>query len=146
VGIVRLPALRERASDIPLLSQAALQNANSRLPRPKQLTPAALERLVAQEWPGNVRALMNVMERSAQLTRGDVIDAADLQLSDDGGAPPTGLPEPHVGFDVQAWLDKARHTIFHRALDLAGGNASAAARLLNVTPQAVSKFTRTPGQ
>jgi len=98
---------------------------------------------MVQEWPGNVRSLMNVVERTAQLTPGELLDQGDLQLSDDGRPGNAGLPEPHDGFDVQAYLDEARQRLFERALEMSSGNASAAARLLNVTPQAVSKFLKT---
>ncbi|MGA2974990.1 MAG: RNA repair transcriptional activator RtcR family protein [Spirochaetia bacterium] len=142
VGTVRLPPLRERRSDIPLLAMAGLENANSRLSRPKRWSPAALDRLMSLEWPGNIRSLMNVVERTVQLTRGELIDEGDLQVSDDRGALSGDLPEPSLGFDVQAFLDKARSRLFERALEKSAGNASAAARLLNVTPQAVSKFLK----
>jgi DNA-binding NtrC family response regulator len=142
VGIIRLPALSRRRSDIPLLAISGLENANRRLSQPRRLSPAALQQLAAREWPGNVRGLLNVIERSVQLSHGELIDAADLQFSDDGGAPAAGLPEPHVGFDVQAFLDVVRRQLFDRALQMAEGSSSGAARLLGVTPQAVSKYLR----
>jgi len=142
VGIIRLPPLAQRRSDIPLLAMAAIDNANRRLSRPRRLTTAALQRLAARDWPGNVRGLLNVIERSVLLSRGEVIDADELQFSDDGGAAAAGLPEPHVGFDVQAYLDDVRRRLFDRALELGEGSASAAARLLGVTPQAVGKYQR----
>jgi DNA-binding NtrC family response regulator len=95
VGTVRLPPLRERRSDIPLLAMAGLRNANRRLTRPKQLSSQALVKLSARECSGNVRGLMNVIERSVQLCPREVIDEKDLQFSDDGAAAATGLPEPH---------------------------------------------------
>jgi transcriptional regulator with PAS, ATPase and Fis domain len=90
---------------------------------------------MSHEWPGNVRSLMNVIERTVQLTQGDLIDKADLLFSDEGTAQTHSLPEPHEGFDVQAHLDE-------RALEVLRGSASSAARLLNVTPQAVGKFMK----
>jgi DNA-binding NtrC family response regulator len=143
VGIIRLPPLRQRRSDIPLLAMAAIENANRRLSRPRRLTTAALQRLAARDWPGNVRGLLNVIERSVLLSTSEVIDVDALQFSDDGGAAAAaGTPEPHVGFDVQAYLDDVRRRLFDRALALGGGGASAAARLLGVTPQAVGKYQR----
>ena len=142
VGTIRLPPLRERRSDIPLLAVAGLANANKRISRPRQLSPQALVALTAREWPGNVRGLMNVIERTVQLCPSNVIDEKDLQLSDDGAASTVGLPEPHVGFDVQAFLDSARRTLFDRALELAEGSQAGAARLLGVTAQAVGKYLR----
>ena len=83
---------------------------------------------------------MNVIERTVLLARGDLIQDADVQLSDNGGSRREGFPEPHEGFDVQVWLDESRRLLFQQALERSAGNASAAARLLGVTPQAVSKF------
>jgi DNA-binding NtrC family response regulator len=145
VGIIRLPSLAERRSDIPLLAIAAVQNACRRLSRPRRLTPAALQCLAAHEWPGNVRGLLNVIERSVQLSTGEVIDAADLQFSDDAAAAAAGLPEPHVGFDVQGFLDDARRRLFERALAASRGSQTGAARLLGVSPQAVGKFQKAAG-
>jgi len=145
VGIVHLPPLAERRSDIPLLAIWGIENANRRLSRPRRLSTVALQQLAAREWPGNVRGLLNVIERSVQLSRGELIDASDLQFSDDGGAPAAGLPEPHVGFDVLAFLETVRRRLFDRALEVAEGSTSGAARLLGVTPQAVSKYLRVGG-
>lgn len=52
---------------------------------------------------------------------------------------------PHDGFDLQAFLDEVRRRLFSRALEIANGRPGAAARLLNVTPQAVSNFIRRAG-
>ena len=73
---VRLPPLRERRGDIPLLARHFLDRFGPR----KQLTPPALEALTAYAWPGNVRELQMVIHRAAILALTDAIDAADLPL------------------------------------------------------------------
>ena len=93
-----------------------------------------------------MRGLLNVIERSVQLSTGNAIDAADLQFSDDAAAAAAGLPEPHVGFDVQGFLDDARRRLFERALAASGGSPTGAARLLGVSPQAVGKFQKSAGR
>ena len=114
---------------------------------PKRLSQTALARLQAHDWPGNVRDLQNVIERSARLTRTDVLEAADLLIT----APVTyadpleALPEPYQGFSLEEYLSSARKQLFLRALEIAQGNQSEAARLLGVSPQAVQKFARGKG-
>jgi DNA-binding NtrC family response regulator len=73
---IRLPALRERAEDIPLLATALLARvvADRRL----QLAPGALQRLGEHRFPGNVRELRNVLERAALLCDGPVIERAHV--------------------------------------------------------------------
>jgi len=144
VGVIELPPLRERASDIPKLALHILDGLNKTVRRPKRLSVAALQKLQAHPWPGNVRALANAIERSALLCRADVLDAADLQIDDriSGADPLEALPTPCEGFSLEEFLGAARKRMMMRALDLAGGKQSGAARLLGVTPQAVSKFLK----
>jgi formate hydrogenlyase transcriptional activator len=71
---LRLPTLRDRATDIPLLARHFLRVSSSRLRRPAtDLADEALQRLVMYPWPGNVRELQNVMERAAILTTGEIV-------------------------------------------------------------------------
>ena len=73
---IRLPPLRERRGDIPLLARHFLDRFGPR----KQLTPRAIETLAAYAWPGNVRELQMVIHRAAILARKDTVDADDLPL------------------------------------------------------------------
>ncbi|MDF3839898.1 sigma 54-interacting transcriptional regulator [Cupriavidus basilensis] len=78
---IRLPSLRERLEDIPLLAELALkQFANRHGLRPKRLSDDALEFLKNQRWPGNVRQLMHTVERAAIFTEAEAIHAADFGL------------------------------------------------------------------
>jgi DNA-binding NtrC family response regulator len=58
---LRVPPLRERLEDIPILAEHFLQRANARGPRPKRLSGAAVERLMGYSFPGNVRELENLV-------------------------------------------------------------------------------------
>jgi DNA-binding NtrC family response regulator len=80
---LRIPPLRERLGDLPALAGRLLQELGS-AQRPVELTPAAIDRLRRHSWPGNVRELRNVLERAAILSRGDVLDVADLRFDADG--------------------------------------------------------------
>jgi DNA-binding NtrC family response regulator len=142
VGEVKLPPLRERRSDIPKLALHVLDRINTTLKRPKRLSQAALARLQGQSWPGNVRDLQNVIERSARLAPKDVIEADDLIISEPVSRedPLSLLPEPADGFSMEDFLSSARKQLVLKAMEAANGNQSEAARLLGVSPQAVHKY------
>jgi transcriptional regulator with GAF, ATPase, and Fis domain len=148
VGIVRLPPLRERASDIPKLALQLLDRVNATLRRPKRLSTDALRRLQTYAWPGNVRDLENVLERSARLCPREVLEAEDVVITEPvtGRDEYSGLPAPHEGFSIETFLGGARRQLFLRALETAGGNQAAAARLLGVSAQAVHKFVKGEGE
>jgi len=144
VGEIFLPPLRERRSDIPKLALHLLDRINTTIRHPKRLSQDALARLQAHSWPGNVRDLENVIERSVRLCRRDVLDASDLMITEPIAHADLleGLPEPEPGFSLDYFLNAARKQLILRALEIARGNQSEAARLLEVSPQAVSKFLR----
>ena len=92
---IRLPALRERLSDIEALAEALLDDIARRSGLPhKALSADALDRLAARDWPGNIRELRNVLEQSALMTDDLVLTAAHL----DG----TGVVVPTVPARVNA--------------------------------------------
>lgn len=142
VGEIHLPALRDRRTDIPKLALSILDRINAGLRKPKRLSPDALSRLQAYSWPGNVRDLENCLERSARLAKQDVLEADDLLISEPiaYADPLSGLPEPSEDFSIEEFLTSARKQLMLKALDMAEGSQSEAARLLGVTPQAVHKF------
>ena len=80
-----LPALRERRGDILLLTHDFLEKqAAIAETRPKNLSLAALNRLLSHSWPGNVRELQNVLTRAIVLSDRDSIEPSDLDLPEDG--------------------------------------------------------------
>ena len=88
---VRIPPLRERRDDVPLLAAHFVQRYNHRTGEGKVLTPEALAGLLTHDWPGNVRELENAIEQAAALSPGREIRAADVQLEPArGSAPPPG--------------------------------------------------------
>ncbi|MGE0825343.1 MAG: RNA repair transcriptional activator RtcR family protein [Candidatus Binatia bacterium] len=144
VGEIKLPPLRDRRSDIPKITLHVLDRVNATLRRPKRLSPDALRRLQQYSWPGNVRDLENVIERSVRLARWEVLEADDLMIGEPIASPDPldALPEPQEGFSLEGYLSSARKQLILRALETAKGNQSEAARLLGITPQAVHKFLR----
>ena len=139
---IKLPALRERRSEIPELAVALLRQINQRRHKPRQLSSGALMRLERYDWPGNVRQLSNVLERSVLYARGDAIQADDLLITDDhpGKDPLAALPEPFHGFSIEIYLAQVRKQLYLRALAECKGNQAEAAALLGVSKQAVGKF------
>ena len=94
---VRLPALRERLEDVPLLAELALTHfAERHGQQPKRVSPEAVAFLQAQRWPGNVRQLMHTVERAAIFSEADVIVPEDF-----------GIVDPHLDLSMQAWPGEA---------------------------------------
>ena len=91
---IHLPPLRERREDIPLLVDHFLARFNERLK--KQVTgaePEAIDRLISHQWPGNIRELENVIERTILFCEGPLIRLADLP-GELGGTPHPAMPGP----------------------------------------------------
>jgi two-component system nitrogen regulation response regulator GlnG len=89
---IRMPALRERADDIPQIVDFCLQNlVKQKKARVSKVSPETLSILVRHRWPGNVRELENVIYRSAVIAQGDTILPKDLpqEIRDAVGALPT---------------------------------------------------------
>jgi DNA-binding NtrC family response regulator len=81
VIVMRVPALRERSADIPLLIARFLDNACARASRRVSITPDAVDAMSSYAWPGNVRELENTIERLVVFSRGATVDLADLPES-----------------------------------------------------------------
>jgi Nif-specific regulatory protein len=79
---LRIDPLRERRDDIPALAEFFLEKFVAKTGRPlRGYSAEALEKLVDYDWPGNVRELQNTIERAVILSRGDVVEPQDVQLS-----------------------------------------------------------------
>ena len=106
---IRLPPLRERREDIPLLVRHILAAAVAEGLPAKSLDAAAMERLSAYSWPGNVRELENLVRRLAVLYSEEVIgaDIIDLELADGAPPAPAGTAEPEgLGDSVESHLQQ----------------------------------------
>lgn len=75
---IRLPALRERAEDLPKLVESLLRRGSGTLGRQFEVSPAAMQILAGYAWPGNVRQLKNVLDRARVLADEDLIDLQHL--------------------------------------------------------------------
>ena len=128
VIVIRLPALRERRDDIPLLIGAFLPAACKRAGRQIELSSAALDVLLAYEWPGNVRQLENTIERIVLFSRGSVVEPDDLPtiLHTSRRETPAGLFE-----DLPTLEDLERRYLEH-VLRAVGRNRTRAAEVLGI--------------
>ncbi|MGD2068851.1 MAG: sigma-54 dependent transcriptional regulator [Gemmatimonadota bacterium] len=132
---IRMPPLRERRADIPLLVAWAVE----RLRRKHGMVPPrigreALDALGAHDWPGNVRELFNTVERLAILTEPGVdVDAATVRRvlpSRGSRARPTPVFDPEDDRPLRTRLDDYERALIAGALDASGGNVAEAGRLL----------------
>jgi two-component system response regulator HydG len=141
VVTIRVPPLRERVEDIPLLAQHFLETyARKNKKRIKGFTPLAMDMFLKYDWPGNVRELENAMERAVILGPGDYITEKELPLSitkayphaEEIDRPPTVDREPQS-------LEEAEKEAVLTALEAAGGNKSETARVLGITRKTLHK-------
>jgi len=146
--VITLPPLRERRSDISRLAIHLLQSINKNMRRQRQLSPEALVALQSKEWPGNIRELKSVLQRSVILSgEKEVLRPEDLQFEGSiENESQEASPEPHEGFDLTQHLSETRSRYIERAMELADHNQSKAAKLLGISPQAISNFLKGKGQ
>jgi DNA-binding NtrC family response regulator len=129
---IELPPLRERRSDIPVLVQSFLQHLAG--PR-RAVSEAAMARLLAHSFPGNVRELLHVLERASVMSASEVLDEADLALPALIAAPAAAAVAEAIDEDD---LDLRRATatlerrLIEKALARSSGNRAEAARLLGI--------------
>ncbi|MCB9521777.1 MAG: sigma-54-dependent Fis family transcriptional regulator [Myxococcales bacterium] len=139
---IPLPPLRERAGDIPLLVDHLMERYAQRLGRTRpELSEDAAALMHGYEWPGNIRELENVIERTLLFCDGGRITAADLPAELRGGEPLLGrlsLPIPPVGATglkdaVRRTTQRLEREMIEQALRETGGNVTRAARTLAIS-------------
>lgn len=134
---VKLPPLRERGNDVLVLAETLLQRVSRRYGLPvKEIPPEGRVRLLAYRWPGNVRELAHAIERAVVFGGEDGL--LFKQLGGEAAAPGSdwlrpGFVFPETGFSLESAIDH----LVRVAVDQAGGNVSAAARLLGVSRDVV---------
>jgi two-component system, NtrC family, response regulator AtoC len=150
VVALQLPPLRERKDEIALLARHFIARHAARLGvAEKQLSPAALERLLSWRWPGNVREMENALERALLLSEDDLIEPhalpeaiAQAAAPSQAAAPataPAGGAEGGAGEDLS--VKRAQRLLeadlIRRALARTAGNRTRAAEMLELSPRAL---------
>ena len=137
---VRIPPLRDRAEDIPILIAHFIERFGKTKGRTLEgFSAEAMSALMSYAWPGNVRELENLVERMVILHSEGIIEVEHLPEKFSGlGAPVAamagGVPLeiPDAGIDFNALVDRYETQLIQRALEKAGGIKNKAATLLNV--------------
>ena len=142
---VQLPLLRERKEDVPLLVQHFLgkfqaersATGDRHSAEPLTVSQECMRRLMAYQWPGNVRQLENAVERAVAFAAGRAqIDVSDLpteiQQAQEPSAPASSVTLPEDGVDLDAYIASIERQLIERSLERTGGNKGQAARLLSL--------------
>ena len=143
--VLRVPPLRERPEDIPILAGGMLGRlARDRGRKAVSLSPDAVRALQAYAWPGNVRELRNVLERAVLLSGADTLQPADLHFDAALAAatPPTGASPASDG-NLTLMEVERRH--IERVLRDVGGKVADAATRLGVPRSSLYQKIKTLG-
>ena len=135
---IRIPPLRKRREDIPLLAQYFIEKYAKEFGKEvKRISTYALELLMCYPFPGNIRELENIIERSVALENSSIILPESLIIAEDGNgeASATGSEEafPERGVDLNRELERFEREIIRKALEKAKGSKTKAASLLGVS-------------
>jgi len=141
---VTVPALRQRADDIPLLAEHFLKKYAARMQKGVHaIAPKAMEQLLHHTWPGNVRELENSMQRAIVVTPGDTIQIFQL-------TPPPSITAsgeslgPSITIPIGMPMAEAEDRIVAAALDQCGGDKEKAAKLLGISSRTLyRRFSKT---
>lgn len=134
---IRMPSLRERTDDIPLLTEHFLRMYGKKYKRPgMKIDKNVMTRLMKYHWPGNIRELQHTVERAVILNEANVIKSAELLIGSNG---PISRPEKPVT------LDEMEKIFILQSLDENEGNVSLTARVLGMTRTALYRRMRKHG-
>jgi len=132
---VQVPALRERAEDIPQLARFFAGRHATRHRRDVALSEPAIEALARQPWPGNVRELENVIERALVLADGPAVDAEFLGTL--MKVAPIASADPDPELSIKKATRSLEEDLIRRALGVTAGNRTNAAKLLEISHRAL---------
>ena len=140
---VRVPSLRERPEDIPVIARAIL--GRDPATAGKRLDVPALTALSEHPWPGNVRELANVLRRAAALVEGNRVSGDDVREAILASGPPPGARPERALDETSVAALRARHRaelreIVGRAIGAADGNKLRAARALGISRQGLYRI------
>lgn len=132
---LRIPPLRERKEDVPLLADFFLRRfVEKNQKEVSGFSPAALERLCGYDWPGNVRELENAIERAVVLTKSSVITEEDLPQH---LVPTEGSTQNTLVFPIGTPLEEVERRMILETLRYTHGDKRLAAQLLGITTRTI---------
>ena len=135
-----IPPLRKRKDDIVLLAQHFLQNFAARNRKQiKGFTPKAIDRLIRYDWPGNIRELMNAVERAVVLARTEHLDDEDLAFIQAPVGQTVDSTPVLDDMNDNRTLEDMERTAVIKTLKTSNGNKSEAARRLGITRKTLHK-------
>src|SRR6185436_9265480 len=131
---LRVPPLRERMEDLPILVEEVLRPLSKEMARPMpKMSPRAMKKLEGYPWPGIVRELRNVLERALLTLHGDEIRSDDVTIESGAAVPVRQGGLPAEEWEIQA-LDDVIANYVAAAVEATGGNIRKAARNLQISP------------
>ncbi len=135
---INIPPLRQRREDIPFLALHFVAKLSKELgSRTREISPAAVDKLLEHAWPGNVRELENTIERSLVLASGDTLQPGDIRLEEARGVSAAMQSQQSPLLPEGETLEHWEQMMIKEALRRANGNKSQAARLLGLTRNAL---------
>ena len=144
---ITLPLLRERKEDIPVLARNFLKESNKALRKNiRDFSAAAMNRLMNYSWPGNIRELKHVIKRAVLLEESDKITPEKIILN--AGLDNTEIQLPGKLEDGETFDDiiqKVEKDLILKAIELAGGNKSKAAEILNLNRKTLYRKMKSLG-
>lgn len=134
---IKIPSLRDRKEDIPLLAGHFLKKYAEDLGKQiTQISPEALRVLIQYDFPGNVRELQNIIERAVALETSHELTASNLNSYIEEQMPfkrtPIDLEIPNEGVDLEKIVEEVERTLLIKALDRTKGIKKKAAELLHI--------------
>lgn len=142
---LRVPPLRDRADDIPLLALYFLQRFAEQMGKPVEgIEEDALKALRAYNWPGNVRELENAIERAMALETGGKITLRSLPETVSQMIPTAGRDQvlPEEGIDLEKEIQAQERVYLQAALERAGGVRTKAAELLGMSYRSFRHYAK----
>ncbi len=132
---IRVPPLRERAVDVPLLAQHFLEQSARRAKKPvRVIDSAAMQQLCRYAWPGNVRELENVIERAVIVAKGETIGDVEAFLAGDTARSQIDLSLPFRDAKARV-VEEFERAYITGVLELCGGKLTAAAKHADMDPK-----------
>ncbi len=145
---IRLPPLRKRREDIPLLVDYFIKKYTKVMGvEEPRISVEAMKALEGYHWPGNVRELENVIERALALATGESITAEDIpdHLVHPARDLADSISLPQEGMDLENYLDRIRKTLMTEALDRTSSVQTQAAELVGMTFRSFRYYAKKMG-